>query len=421
MRKKNLISPQRISPREYYNTSQNRTQRSHINENDENLHLSGLGISKNADEKSVSQYFSQSEDHRMNASNLNTSRRAIQERHQPLAQIENFNNKDFGLDLSKVDRKDDQVGSYETFKKKNSAHTEKENLTGYSLVDKMNKIEESYQVKVGILEERLYSSEYEAEKFRKANERLEYENSRLRAEISDLQNRLGMEQRRKAENEEIALSQVQVENERLKLRLEEMKRECRDTLEEKDAIKAQYQQLMKVHNQMIELDMQKNEKTLRETHISMRRDEEVEDFAESILAYQHEVEVLKENNNLVQKQMMFELQKLQTDLKNQQEEKERILKAFNEERLHWQQRIASPRRETIKMIERIERSPSRSRERSASKNRERSRQDYVEEKTVQIRKNEHNKSIRDWDNEDSIRAARHQKRDLQARSQSNLK
>jgi len=366
------------STRDLHNPLMNRSRPSNL-EKDENLQLSGLGFTSPLGDKDLSNYLSPSDDLRQNRVNLNSSQRRFQENVRPLASIENLPHRDLAIDMDRVGRGEDLLGSSENWKKlSNDVENERGRISGHALLDKMNKIEESYQVKIQILEERLHSSEYENDVLRKQNEKLEHEIFKLRNENSDLQNRLAKEQRKTLEDEEIGNSRLQTENERLRARLEEMGKEYRDAIEEKDGIKYQYNELMKVHNQMIELDMQKNEKTLREHNMSMRRFDEIEDFADSISAYQQEVEVLRESNTLAQKQLKYEMQKLRDDLRHQKEENERLNKVLQEEKLKVaKERAISP----VKSDRKRERS-----ERSGIK--EKRQREYVDDDLLNLSKTE---------------------------------
>ena len=357
---KSMISPKESSStRDLHNPLMNRSRPSNTDKED-HLQLSGLGFTSPYGDKDLSNYLSPSDDLRQNRMNLNSSQRRIPENVKPLASIENLPRRDLGIDMDRLGKNEDMFGGSENWRKMNSElDGERGKMSGHALINKMDKIEETYQAKIQILEERLHSSEYENDTLRKQNDRLEHEAMRLRNENNDLQNKLAREQRRTLEDEEIGNARYQAENERLKLKLEELTREYREVLEEKDGIKNQYNELMKVHNQMIELDMQKNEKTLREHNMSMRRFDEIEDFAESISAYQQEVDVLKESNVLAQKQMKYEMQKLRDELRHQKDENDRINRALQEERIN------AAKKQAISPI-RSERKPDRN-ERSGRK------------------------------------------------------
>ena len=217
----------------------------------------------------------------------------------------------------------------------------------------MNKVEEFYQGKVKILEERLHMSEYDIQGLKKVNERLEIEISKLKGENVDLQNLVNKE-RRRIETESEAMSEraalkgrqkvdeMRIEHERMREELIQLEKRYRDVAEEKDGIKYQYNELMKVHNQMIELDMQKNEKSLRDHNISMRRTDEDFYNAESFVSYKQELEVLRESNNLIQKQLKYEVQRLKDDLRKQKEENTKLSNAYREDRIRWERSPGSP-------------------------------------------------------------------------------
>jgi len=244
--------------------------------------------------------------------------------------------------------------------------------SGHSIIEKMNKVEEFYQGKVKILEERLHMSDYDIQGLKKVNERLEIEISKLKSENVDLQNLLSKE-RRRTETESEAMSEraalktrqrvdeMRIEQERMREELIQLEKRYRDAVEEKDGIKYQYNELMKVHNQMIELDMQKNEKSLREHNISMRRtDEDLEHYAESFVSYKQELEVLRESNNLVQKQLKYEVQRLKDDLRKQKEENMKLNNAYREDKIRWERNQGSPLNDLNGYENpRFERSPSR--------------------------------------------------------------
>ncbi len=107
------------------------------------------------------------------------------------------------------------------------------------------------------------------------------------------------------------------------------------TLDEKEQLHRQYQNLLNVHNQMLQLDIQKNEKSLRESQSfpsqndyrqsqnrasAFQDQEQFRALVEALTMYKQELEYIKENNSLIQKQFSFEIQRLRDDLKSQKDE-----------------------------------------------------------------------------------------------------
>jgi len=330
---------------------------------DENYPNPGLGFvsSPPPHEKDFSQYLSPSDDTRPQRITSPTQFRS-QERVKPLTPIDNLPRRDLVNDWDKFER------PTEVFENKISP-------SGHSLIEKMNKIEESYQGKMKILEERLHMTDYEIQGLRKVNERLEVEISKLKGENAELQNLLSKE-RRRTETESDAMSEraalkgrqkvdeMRIEHERMREELIQLEKRYRDVAEEKDGIKYQYNELMKVHNQMIELDMQKNEKSLREHNISMRRNEEENYTTESFTSYKQELEILRESNSLVQKQLKYEVQRLKDDLRKQKEENIKLSHTYRNEKARWEKGQSSPLHDLIGYDDQMERSPNRSPSRS---------------------------------------------------------
>jgi hypothetical protein len=329
---------------------------------DENYSNPGRGfVSSPPNEREFSQYLSPSDDtrpQRITTGVTSPTQFRSQERVKPLSSIDNLPKRDL-------------VGEWDRFERPTAIEVlENKSPSGHSIIEKMNKVEEFYQAKVKILEERLHMSEYDIQGLKKVNERLEIEISKLKGENVDLQNLLGKE-RRRTETESEAMSEraalrgrqkvdeMRIEHERMREELIQLEKRYRDVMEEKDGIKYQYNELMKVHNQMIELDMQKNEKSLREHNISMRRTDE-DLYTESFVSYKQELEVLRESNNLVQKQLKYEVQRLKDDLRKQKEENTKLNNAHREEKIRWERSPGSPLNDLNGYENpRFERSPSR--------------------------------------------------------------
>ena len=271
--------------------------------------------------------------------------------------------RDLNVERSRYDQVEDLLNGSENLKGSSNITIdgEKARMSGHTLLEKMNKVEESYQSKVRILEERLYQTESEISLLKRTNMDLETELSRLHTDAGEYRNILARERGKSFEEgkEESAKKAIKhkrkaeesrLENEQLKKDLEELKKRYRQAIEEKENAKTQYDDLLKIHNQMIELDMQKNEKSLRDSSTMAlfkrydadgdmygrgRDDYEGEGYR-GILdqgnSYKQELEYLRENNNLTQKQASYEMQRLKDELKRQKDENDRLGNKLREEK-----------------------------------------------------------------------------------------
>ena len=269
-----------------------------------------------------------------------------------------LNTKAFFTEREKFDRVEDTLLGTHAFRIEDTP-------SGSAFVDKMNKLEEFYQNKIRILEERLATSEKESQTLLKLNETLNMEITRLKKEIGENKtkfvediNRSLREQEERLRREyetsyrakEKAFEESQRQSERYLETIDELKNERlrlndeiahlknlhQMTLDEKDQLHRQYQSLLNIHNQMLQLDIQKNEKNLKDSmsftsnidsRNTINRNQESENIrllVDTINSYKKELEYLKENNILIQKQFTFEIQRLKEDLRSQREENTRL-------------------------------------------------------------------------------------------------
>jgi len=240
-------------------------------------------------------------------------------------------------------------------------------------VDRMNKIDEHYQDKIRVLEDRLLNAEREVQMGNRNTERVVHENLRLKNEITeaktqyidDLSKNLREQEARFSEkldndsrNREKHMGDTNKQNDVLLNRVEELRQEKfrlneelnntrRETelfQEEKENLSLNYQNLLNIHNQMIQLDINRNEKNLKNSMHSvansdikstphngkrstarMVEDENMKVLYESLQAYKQELEYLKENNNSIKDQFHGKIEKLRDELKIQQEHNSELL------------------------------------------------------------------------------------------------
>ncbi|KAL4434954.1 hypothetical protein ABPG74_017710 [Tetrahymena malaccensis] len=164
-----------------------------------------------------------------------------------------------------------------------------------SIVSKLQKMEEFYQNRTRILEERINSLENENQKLLKTNSELAQQNEQLQQKlmiqkeqfIIEIQQKLKeQEQRLNTEfemnlnrfsnkNQEFLsqqleekhayqkeLDQIKFERQNLMKELDELRQNNTELVDERDNINQSYSNLLAVHNQMLQIDIQKNERSL---------------------------------------------------------------------------------------------------------------------------------------------------------------
>jgi len=117
--------------------------------------------------------------------------------------------------------------------------------SGSLVVDRMNKIEKIYQNKLKIVEERVFRDEKDIEAGYRVNEQL---NEDVNRQNDSLLQRVEELRQKKLRNLD---------------ELDSVKRELQAVLDDKEILSQNCQNLLNIHNQMIQLDIHKNEKHLQ--------------------------------------------------------------------------------------------------------------------------------------------------------------
>ncbi|EAR87702.2 hypothetical protein TTHERM_00540220 (macronuclear) [Tetrahymena thermophila SB210] len=164
-----------------------------------------------------------------------------------------------------------------------------------SIVSKLQKMEEFYQNRTRILEERINSLESENQKLLKTNSELVQQNEQLQQKLMmqkeqfliEIQQKLKEQEHRlntefemnlnrfSNKNQEFLsqqleekhayqkeLDQIKFERQNLMKELDELKKNNTELVDERDNINQSYSNLLAVHNQMLQIDIQKNERSL---------------------------------------------------------------------------------------------------------------------------------------------------------------
>lgn len=255
---------------------------------------------------------------------------------------------------------------------------------GVDFLDRMNRLEETYQNKIRILEERIRTAEQETKQTLTINGQLMAEIQLVRKEATGSQEKFAEELRKKLfeqeerlshvydeklkiKDEAIAIIQQQVisgedryaalrdEYESLLQKCESMAQKNEEIEKEKNSLLEKYQSLMNVHNEMIQLDIQKNMRLSQSNssffNFSQRQDaaaeanrlkleesaQEIQELVEAIELYRKELQNLKANNTEIHQTFETEIERLRNELKLQKEqnfklvEKLRLQQSLNQQ------------------------------------------------------------------------------------------
>ena len=218
------------------------------------------------------------------------------------------------------------------FSLKNSVNTE-------NVVEKMAKIEGFFKEKIEILEERLSVSEEEARRKDRQNEDLQLDCERLRRKIDEYEkSELQYKEdgvKREQRQQELEKQARELENE-----LHEIKKGYKEANREKEELERRYEGLLKVQREMIQLDMERNETSLRNSvrqenannEKTSREEEKMIAMISKLEKYKAEVEYLKENSSLMKKQYIYEISQLQEQLNAQRKEYRSLLEGIRGQR-----------------------------------------------------------------------------------------
>ena len=226
-------------------------------------------------------------------------------------------------------------------------------------------IERYYEKKIKILEERLSNSEKEINNLIKLKGGLNSEVIRLKVQLSESQNRYvddlnkslrSQEERLRREFDEHYqyrdndphenikyLEKIDIitsEKGKLQQELADLQKQYERVWEEKDRVAGQYNNLLTAHNQMLQIDIHKNEKSLKssqgersnEGRVSVARShdgriapEQLKMLVESLTLYKQELDALKENNVMIKVQFEEEINTLREELDVQREQNTKLL------------------------------------------------------------------------------------------------
>ena len=253
------------------------------------------------------------------------------------------------------------------------------------IIERMSRMEEFYQNKIRIVEERARGSEKESQTLLRLNETLNDEMKRMRTDlinskneflnelsrslkeqeerlVKEFEKNLGAkdqaltETRRQAERYAERIEILLSENERFSTESSRYRSRCDQVERDLEQLTTKHQNLMNVHNEMIELDMQKNEKRLSVAHpqhtsafnspqgvfssplrqqtpysnyrqnflhtpaSSAQNPDEIKLLRDSVDIYRRELENVKENHTHLKKQFIGEIDRLKDELKGQRDE-----------------------------------------------------------------------------------------------------
>jgi len=203
------------------------------------------------------------------------------------------------------------------------------------ILEKMILLEESYKEKVNILEEKLKASYKEIETKEKIN-------VQLKQEISDL-NKVIVENGKIVEiSEQLSLKLTQMESvyeedkKNFQSTLRSLQEENQQLRQEKDEIEKKYENLLSVHQQMIEIDLQKNQNLLQssfEKNQLRQNEQEIAVLRNTINQGKDEIEYLRQNNHLMQKQYSYKITELKTQIAELKLQNDKLL-FFRSDRHH---------------------------------------------------------------------------------------
>jgi hypothetical protein len=129
------------------------------------------------------------------------------------------------------------------------------------------------------------------------------------------------------------------ERKNLEKEVEQVKKSFKETTTEKEELEKRYEGLLKVQREMVQLDMEKNEKHLKSSAAKTEErniieNEKILGLMDMIEQYKQEVEFLKENNNLLRKQLGFEIEQLKEELVDQKMENRRLSRRAKNESMN---------------------------------------------------------------------------------------
>lgn len=241
------------------------------------------------------------------------------------------------------------------------------------LLDKMGQLEGFYQNRIRLLEEKLYSTDIEAQNALQTCEKLNQELQANRKTINEFNSSLKQQEERlindydgKIASKDNSLEQMRHQSERLAEKYQELNKEYESTFnekltlrdkvssleEEKDNITNKYQNLMNVHNEMIQLDIQKNMRlssSQNSSHLLSMRQESRESsklgridqedsidtrsLIEALEMYQKELHNLKENNRIIRREFDLELERVKNELNKQKEQNNELFEELHDQKV----------------------------------------------------------------------------------------
>ncbi len=204
------------------------------------------------------------------------------------------------------------------------------------VLEKMIHLEESYKEKVNILEEKLKASYKEVETKEKIN-------VQLKQEISNL-NKVLVENGKIVEiSEQLSLKLSQMENvyeedkKSFQNNLNALQEENQQLRQEKEDFEKKYENLLSVHQQMIEIDLQKNQNLLQSSFNKdqlRQSEQEISVLRNTINQSQDEIEYLRQNNHLMQKQYSYKITELKTQIAELKLQNDKLLFFRSNDRHH---------------------------------------------------------------------------------------
>lgn len=241
-------------------------------------------------------------------------------------------------------------------------------------IDRMLELEDCYQSKIGLLQNRIKSSETEMRKLKVENKKLTMELNTIRKTIGmsreqflqelktalyEQEVRLTREFADKAAAKEEMIMRLSQENMRLNQenatlksdyetlfqKNEKLMTAVQETEREQASLLDKYQNLMSIQNEMIHLDVQRNGRFSSDTssflHFSNQKDlkenkpddnrVEIRAFMENIELYRKELEDLKCNNFQIKEQFQLETARIKADLKQQKDQNAKLIEQLKQQ------------------------------------------------------------------------------------------
>lgn len=207
-------------------------------------------------------------------------------------------------------------------------------MSGHILVETMNKVEDFYENKVKLLEEKLNSSEAEVQMLKQFQNKLHNELRQLQGSVVDERRRSSQ---LRDQNDRDIEGTGSIDAIKLRKQMDELAKRYEIGIKDNETLKKQYDELMRLHNQMIEMDMHKNEKNLNIEQNTYRQGyddrspsktwyegEKVEDLVGIINSYKNELNLLTVKNNRAQWEMEAEIQRLKDEVRAQKKENKKL-------------------------------------------------------------------------------------------------